>query len=827
MFVRSVWDVMCDADPAYRHQEAQCWNGFFDVLLQAPDMVAVVQWSKYLIAWPMAKFLRQEMPEIPTGIVEAMGGSNLHFPLSGGARRHFRNQIASRSSEARPAQVMWAILQGSKRGCAEVPEIFIELTMRKHQKALTQELPKLSEEDKELFRQKFRDLWRDRSTWLSPEGRLYKTWGKSRQMVVDVGRDANPSFRATATFTRQDNGRCGQVRSAWIDECVKTGAIPPRRYFKTSDPGPREALNPLYLTERSFVSALCLKNESYLHAMVERRPGEVVEVRVSENCLPRVDKRWSVRIALQELQRYNGRCQAVVAGILEPLKCRLITKGSGMSYFAAQPMQRALWERLQKFPAFKLTGCPLDESMLEGVDMLTRKLGLAFDKWVSGDYSAATDGLSQEINALCLEEAILACNLSDDEARIARAVLGNHDIHYPGTTPDKSGKVRYDIPSDIKQTNGQLMGSVLSFPVLCAINVAAYWIALEAHTGRKFGVHDLPVLVNGDDILFKASDEFYSVWKHWTRVAGFTLSPGKNYISPDFLTVNSAGFVYKPGKNCPTFKKVGFLNTGLLYSGRSVERRVEFDGSEPEVKDAKVGQRAETREMPFTAKVNAVINDSCDPKRTLLRVHEFYRGDIRHHTRNGEINMHAAPELGGLGIVLPVGAETRFTAWQQKVAGYLRHKWKSGSFGTKVVTEDGEKWDLNRPMGLEGRVTYCNERKPALQPVHEERLGVVVARKKLEPMRENEARWALPSCSLMNYQGEATSARGEWKIRQLASKDLELCRSYEGETVLKPLTWDEELREQGVAPSLRRTDSTFVCEYWCEEDQAYYFSRPR
>ncbi len=334
--------------------------------------------------------------------------------------------------------------------------------------------------------------------------------------------------------------------------------------------------------------------------------------------------------------------------------------------------------------------------------------------------------------------------------------------------------------------------------------------------------------MNGDDILFKANDAFYAEWKKWTAIAGFTLSPGKNYISADFVTVNSEGFVYRPGKKCPTFTPVKFLNTGLLYAGRSVERRVEFDeDAETHKGGAKVGLRAENREMPFTAKVNRVISESCDPKRTLLRVHEFYRDDILRHTRRGEINMHAAPELGGLGIVIPDGHETRFTAWQQKVAGYLRHKWKSGNFGTKLEMEDGSvKWDLNAPMGLDGRVTYCCRQAPALQPVLDVRPGEVVVRKKLEPLREDEVRWSMPAVTLLNYQGEPNGARGEWKIRQLTSEDLELCRTYSGPSVVKPTTWDEEVRERVVATPLRRTDSTFVVQYWCEADQSFYFARP-
>nr|UJQ92665.1 MAG: putative RNA-dependent RNA polymerase [Narnaviridae sp.] len=804
MFVRSLWDVLCDADPVFTHCPPSDLFGFFDVLLQAPGPAEFVQWCKYLTCWPMAKFLRQEMPVCPVGIEEAMGGSHLHFPLRGGARRHFRNLLASRSSEVRPNRVMWAILQGVKRGCAEVPESFIELTMRKHQAALTQVLPSLTDTEREAFRLKFREIWRTKREVKGASGTRYHAWGETTQMSKDCASSPNPGFHACSEYVRRAHGRCGMVRDRWILELVEKGILSNyRRPSQDVCPEPR------------------LERE--LWSMVEVRPGEAVEVYVDWHHLPPIPREARIRWGLESLALRGGQCTAVVAGILEPLKCRLITKGPGLAYFAAQPLQRALWQRLQKFPCFALTGCPLDTSHLAGVEQGTKTLDLPFDKWVSGDYSAATDGLSQEINSLCLEEAILASNLGESEAKIARAVLGNHRIQYPGTTPDKKGTVRYNLPSEIQQTNGQLMGSVLSFPILCAINVAAYWLALEEHTGRKFALGELPVLVNGDDICFKADDQFYGCWQRWIRSAGFTLSAGKNYISPDFVTLNSEGFVCRPKGRSVPFVPVNFLNTGLLYAGRSVERRIEFDGTD---NPPKVGIRSENREMPFTAKVNRVISESNNPRRTLLRVHELYRADILHHTHRGEINMHAAPELGGLGIVLPEGCTTRFTPWQQRVAGYLRHKWKSGEFGTRLPDRDGQKvWDLNAPMGLGGRFTYQCRRKPNLKLVSDVRPGVVVVRKRWEPCRENERELVPPAADLMNYQAEPDESVGQWKIAQLSASDRVLCRSYSGSRVISPLAWDDVLREQ-VSETFPEAKQPSVLHYLCPENSTIYSHAP-
>jgi hypothetical protein len=456
--------------------------------------------------------------------------------------------------------------------------------------------------------------------------------------------------------------------------------------------------------------------------------------------------------------------------------------------------------------------------MLWGLTAKEKALGLSFDKWVSGDYSAATDGLSQQINRLCLEEALKGANAGEGMSSVCRSVLGNHRISYP---KEFSAEV-----AEFTQSNGQLMGCPLSFPILCAINVAAYWCALEEYTGRAFDLADLPCLVNGDDICFRANDAFYEVWKQWVARVGFTLSPGKNYISPVFVTVNSEGYVYRPDKRKPTFQPVHFLNTGLLYTGGSVERRVDWDSPNDRIK---AGLRPENREMPFVPKINRVISESCDPKRTLLRVHAFYRDEIRHHTMNGEINMHAAPELGGLGVVLPHGCTTRFTPWQQKVAGYLRSRWCSLEFGEEVFpsifgppTREESKEriiDLNKPAGVAGRLTYQKRVGTSLSYVAPVKPGRVVVREKLEPLREGERRVEKDTPLVLNYQGlKDPAALGQWCIKQLSPECVRNCREFNGSRVLHPTTWTREVRTAPCArladePILARSDSSSVMSW--------------
>nr|UJQ92747.1 MAG: putative RNA-dependent RNA polymerase [Narnaviridae sp.] len=787
-FIRACWDVMCDADEVFSNcPPADFVDGFFPFLMSAPDEVTQVKWIKYLTCWPMAKFLRQEeMPEVPVGLDEAIG-SSLHFPLKGRARKHFKNLLHSRSSEKRPQQVMWAILQGAKRGTLEVTEDFIMATMLKHKASLSQTLPLLTAEDTEAVRRKFRDIWRTRAA----RGK-YHVWVPNKTMSRAQSRSGNPNYHACFEMPRSGFGRAGIVRDAV------------RRVLAT-----QWEMGPVFPT---------------LWRMRETRPGVVVTEYVSHDFLPEIGPRIATRWALENLhaeaycRQEDPTCFAEVCAILEPLKCRLITKGSALPYWACQPMQAAMWERMQDCPAFKLTGCPLDGSMLEGLLQQERTLGLSFDKWVSGDYSAATDGLSQHVNRLCLEEALLGANADPAMREVCRYVLGNHVIRYPKEFVLMAKKAGADL-GQFKQSNGQLMGCPLSFPILCAINLAAYWCALEEYTGRTFEANALPVLVNGDDICFRANDEFYSIWKKWVAKVGFTLSPGKNYISPDFVTVNSEGWHFRRTVRGHTLTKIGFLNTGLLYSTSSAKGTWQ-DWSDK--KAARVACRPENVQMPFVPKFNRVIEEACNPVRALQRGKRYFRDLIRWHTHDGEINMHAAPELGGLGVVLPPGATTRFTPWQQRVAGYLMSKWHSLDIGHEVDCgppdegESGERIvDLNRPLGVSGRVTYVAQQAPHLTYRPPVRPGRVVVREKLEPLREGETRIEKDSVSALNYQAEPNGRAARWGIKTLSAVDVRGAREFEGSRVMTPTTWTREIRTLPCrrVDALVRSDSSFVMSW--------------
>nr|UJQ92690.1 MAG: putative RNA-dependent RNA polymerase [Narnaviridae sp.] len=826
-FMRAVWDVCCDADSVFRHSEDHHWFGLFELIASAPSTADAVDWQKYLVAWPMARFLRQaELPPCPASLERFLGeGSDTpkfnpwRTLLSGPPRKHFRNLLNSRSTENRPMRLFHAILQGVKRGCATVPGDFQVRAMRKHQAALTQKLPVIPDEKLELFRLKFRAIFRQRGKW-SGGGRVWTTYGADPRMRHFADQPGNPGFHACFEGTRGSGGRAGYVRSCLLDEAPLLG-------------------------QDSFLEDWPLVSMAF-----SPKKGVTEDRRY----LPRVRNSVAQKLALESLRNSGGKCEAQVAGCLEPLKCRLITKGSGLPYWASMPIQQAMWQKLQKYSCFDLTGRPMDGSDISDVHEKCKSLGLDFDEFVSGDYSAATDGLSQQINSLCLEEALGGVGATEAEREICRAVMGNHVIHYVrGLGKDWQFDANHacSFPGALKteehkieQTNGQLMGSPLSFPILCAINLAAFWLALEEYTGRSFSIEQLPVKVNGDDILFKANGTFYPVWKKWTNLAGFTLSLGKNYISRSFVTINSEGYHADLIRGRLRLRKLGFLNLSLLYGG---SRSKEIDWRETR---ANIAAREKYRDMPWTAKVNLCLEESVDARRTLLRVHALYRDEIRAHTQEGEFNLHAALELGGLGITLPDGCQTTFTKWQQRVAGYLHDMWKRRAFPNEVKTSDGKRhWDVTRNARIPGTIVHVLRKKVAARPEVAVQLEEIVVRPKLEPLREGEERISSDVRSLMNYQGPPTDDRGNWKVTHLSKDEREQVRKWKGPGMTQPFKFDKEIRivrsrevacsdvgglvapcqdverveSDGLVPPLRRTDSQFMATYRAPDGTFIFF----
>jgi len=152
--------------------------------------------------------------------------------------------------------------------------------------------------------------------------------------------------------------------------------------------------------------------------------------------------------------------------------------------------------------------------------------------------------------------------MDKDLDEVCRSVLMEQNIHYPP---------KFGI-KPFKQTNGQLMGSTLSFPVLCIANLICYVAAFNRFwasigSGRRMRLDDICALINGDDSLFPCNARIYAFWKEACAEMGFQLSPGKCLVHRSIATVNSMQWYYNWATKTWTFDP--YFNTGLLLRAGS------------------------------------------------------------------------------------------------------------------------------------------------------------------------------------------------------------------------------------------------------------------
>lgn len=351
----------------------------------------------------------------------------------------------------------------------------------------------------------------------------------------------------------------------------------------------------------------------------------------------------------------------MVQAVLEPLKVRLITKGESWKYWFSRFYQKYLWDDLQRHPQFVATGRPLFTTDFIGLVARESALGLHLPLWVSGDYSKATDRLKIGYSREAFEASLQASHTPSDLRELLRGVLYEQTLHYP---------LREKL-DPVKQSNGQLMGSTLSFPILCILNLIAYWSALERYLGHDVPLDSLPVMINGDDILFRCDSRLYHLWLESVHEMGFELSAGKNYVHDRFFTMNSQGFFWN-GASGTVPRRVPMFNVGLLLG------------------QSKVTGRESTSLRPIWDLYNEVLRGAQDPVRAHHRFLHYHRDDIATLTNRGEYNLFISQSFGGLGFnpdpeVLarggPSGSPTVFTSFQRRFGGFLKSRSRNSHVG--------------------------------------------------------------------------------------------------------------------------------------------------
>jgi len=716
MFVQSEIHVLHDIIPDFhrRFKLEDQTKLFKNTLKIHPD--DFVKFIKYHKDCPLADVLKQELPNRPEGFKG-------HYLIWTGNVKQFLKNIINRRDLQKTSPLCLKLgnsfLQAIKRGCSIVPYSFIMQEIKSHVKAMITPptykkeyilIDSFSGKRIDDIKKTNKDYLADRALGGYNEVMILsdpiaEAFGKVCNIIM---KPVNKEYKVrvhepshNASFERKrgdiDDGEHGSAYMGIINdlglpriskEVVTKGSIEVNHMYQEPDMEvvldicrKRQPSNYKFLMEDSiFKEALGLTNHS-----VEIPPAMIG--------------------------------QTTVVPLCEPLKVRIITKGEQLPSYLAKTLQKTMKTYINGFPSMVLTTRPLQIEDFRTVWKLERdiesRLGidLKFTEHVSGDYRAATDKLNIGFTKLIFERFLECLNIPQADRNIYRSVLYEQEIHYKTGTGElrnmkefrkynlsddlnpvkieehrlakkqhkidwikEHGPIKSKADADtmtkngpqigmtfsVKQQNGQLMGSILSFPVLCLANLICYKCALDEYvnidnTGPKryVKVQDLPVLINGDDIYFRSNPVFYGIWRKYLDIAGFVLSQGKNYVHSSVFTINSQCFQYI--SKTDKIVEITYLNVGLLIG------------------QSKSGTMGEN--LPIWDLYNKVLKGSYNKLDTHKRFLYFHKDSIAKVSKCGNFNLFLPRVLGGLGFIRPDPAlPVRITRFQSQLGTYFHNK---------------------------------------------------------------------------------------------------------------------------------------------------------
>lgn len=574
---------------------------------------------KYLLCYPLARYLKNELPPAPDVSFKPSG------VLRGWMKARF-NAFTDKNAH------LWYSWFQTKRSTLPLSESIIDQTYDKHLETLT----KPDEGDAATI-----------------------------ESIM-----TNSDFLSVLNKVRREVAVEFALRSPFIIETPSTNSC----FEGTRSQGGQQ----MKLRE---ISGLFLENQVTelipyeFHSMVYRpwvysRHGKIFNFHQTRRCAYGLEE-WSTLIECASKLDLSVPLNCTIQAVLEPNKVRVISKGNALPYYSCKPLQKVLHDSLRSMDPFRLIGRPL---------MATDIIDIAKDvpqtwEWFSVDYSAATDGLSWKYSGSIFKYVIQ--DLPSQVREIAMAVLGPHNLYYPskerGVAPIMKGTMQ----------NGQLMGSILSFPILCLANLGVYCHSMAGYiqdgatvpAPSNMSRRDIlgHVLINGDDMVYAAPKERWTRHVEIGRKVGLEMSIGKAYIHREYLNINSQSVLFPLQRNKEGLRPrfINFLNTGLFFGQHKVQGKTETAGSH--------------HEGPIGIAVNInTILDGCLPGKQnmfLAKILETHKDSLfqecRIRTRQGMNvcrNLFISEKLGGMGVVPPPNFKYKITKQQLYIAnGFLEH----------------------------------------------------------------------------------------------------------------------------------------------------------
>jgi len=296
----------------------------------------------------------------------------------------------------------------------------------------------------------------------------------------------------------------------------------------------------------------------------------------------------------------------------EALKVRVISKGPPLTYFSLKPVQKFLLRQMRRLRAFKLVGETVTPEFL--LEVFSGSSG----KFHSLDYQSATDLLDPELSGVAVDGICDAVGMPEDIRVLFHKALTGH------------------LVEDVPQVWGQLMGSVVSFIILCIVNMAVIRHAYEIEHSCVISLREIPAVVNGDDGLVRSTDQFAVIWESIARVAGLIPSVGKVYSHSIYCNINSTSYEYKSGR----FVLIPYPNMGLVMGlGRSGGK-------------VDIGVATLESENPFVKSIGArhhALLESC-PESMQMQVHELFLLHNAGTLKLTRVPWYVPESLGGVGL---------------------------------------------------------------------------------------------------------------------------------------------------------------------------------
>jgi hypothetical protein len=260
-----------------------------------------------------------------------------------------------------------------------------------------------------------------------------------------------------------------------------------------------------------------------------------------------------------------------------------ISTGGKIRVITVDSAKNMKYAYLNKYMAQRIRGCSWSVFGREVKEWLKDK---TFEgEVVSGDLESATDLFSGNFADLAIARLVeIDPDLDEDDAFRMRSFTTRAKFTFEDAALIQ--ELKDSFGGEFWQERGQLMGSILSFPLLCLVSLTAFLMSRDdlvrgifcsgkKSENLKFLRTIKDVGVNGDDIVFSCKDRGAG-WARGVAAIGGKVSRGKSLVSNKVFTVNSELWVRVNGSWTPPGALRLSLLTGIC-AGRKVSPALSWE----------------------------------------------------------------------------------------------------------------------------------------------------------------------------------------------------------------------------------------------------------